>query len=84
MQECKATSIKFLISSVSCGRRNVSCSCKNAVALEVLLDEADVSVVQQAEEWSELALNFVTTARLSVHTILKLVFHDVECAPPTY
>lgn len=82
MQECKATQVRILLSSAASsgtppGLGNVD----DGVSLDLELSKVDSSVEQQGQSWSELAQGFANTTRLSIHTILTVVFRDIESAP---
>lgn len=76
LQECKATRMSILLSSAAGGGTPA-----DGARLDMLMSKVDSKVAQQAQAWSELAQDFVKMARLSVQTILTLVFSDIEFVP---
>lgn len=82
MQECMVTRMSIVLSSAAVGTMAGLRSGVDPVAVEMLLSKADSNVAQQSQAWKELAENFARISQLSVHTILTLVFSDIESAPP--
>eukprot|EP00892_Ulva_mutabilis_P007455 jgi/Ulvmu1/5081/UM021_0098.1 len=76
-KECKATMMKLLDCTVD-GSTEACVSMPHSTALDHSWNEADIGIMQQAEAWGDVALDFLSTARLSIHTILTVVFLDIE------
>lgn len=82
MQECKATQIRILINSAArSGKPTDLGRLDDGICLDLQLSKVDADVEQQGQSWSELAQGFANITRLSIHTILTVVFRDIESDP---